>query len=184
MSCLSDLLKGPKDEHNAHWWSCVGWRKQSHVIRWQYWILQSFMMVCLIFHTTIIINRKNWRINVKLHFENLSIFFSECTHMLEPPSSSLASVRFCSLFNDPPPSPPWQFLLIVDGCFFYLDRLFYTTPTFAFFFLQSEAGSSNKRDKTKSCRHQSHEGIFVTEIDKYIASFFFDDKGLKLSLLN
>ena len=98
--------KGPKDEHNAHWWSCVGWRKQSHVIHWQYWILQSFMMVCLIFHTTIIINRKNWGINVKLHFENLSIFFSECTHMLEPPSSSLASVRFCSLFNDPPPSPP------------------------------------------------------------------------------
>ena len=26
-------------------------------------------------------------------------------------------------------------------------------------------------------------GIIVSEIDKYIASFFFDDKGLKLSLL-
>ena len=26
-------------------------------------------------------------------------------------------------------------------------------------------------------------GIFVKEIDKYIASFFFDDEGLKLSSL-
>ena len=111
------------------------------------------MMVCLIFHTTIIINR---------------------------PSSLPPSPRRTYLLN----VPARQFLLIVEGCFFYLDRLFYTTPTFAFFFLQSEAGSSNKRHKTKSCRHQSHEGIFVTEIDKYIASFFFDDKGLKLSLLN
>ena len=33
------------------------------------------MMICLIFHTAIIINRKNWRVTVKLHFENLSIFF-------------------------------------------------------------------------------------------------------------
>ena len=112
---------------------------------------------------------------------------------LPPPSLLFVFVRFSMTFL-PHPLPPRrtyllnvparQFLLIVDGCFFYLDRLFYTTPTFAFFFLQSEAGSSNKRDKTKSCRHQSHEGIFVTEIDKYIASFFFDDKGLKLSLLN
>ena len=46
-------------------------------------------------------------------------------------------------------------------------------------FLQSEAGSNNKRDKTKSCKHHSHGGIFVTETD-----FFFDDKGLQLSLLN
>ena len=55
-------------------------------IHWQDWILSSFMMVCLIFHTAIIINRKNWRISIKLHFENLSIFFkkSECTHMLGP----------------------------------------------------------------------------------------------------
>ena len=29
-----------------------------------------------------------------------------------------------------------------------------------------------------------HEGLFVIEIDKYIVSFFFDDKGLKLTLLN
>ena len=27
-------------------------------------------------------------------------------------------------------------------------------------------------------------GIIVSETDKYIVSFFFDDKGLKLSLLN
>ena len=51
-------------------------------------------------------------------------------------------------------------------------------------FLQSEAGSNNKRDKTKSCKHQSHEGLFINEIDKYINSFFLDGKGLKLSLLN
>ena len=51
------------------------WRKRSHAIHWYDWILQSFMMVCLIFHTAIIINRKNWRIIIKLHFENLRIFF-------------------------------------------------------------------------------------------------------------
>ena len=28
------------------------------------------------------------------------------------------------------------------------------------------------------------EGIIVSQIDKYIVSFFFDDKGLKLSLIN
>ena len=50
-------------------------------------------------------------------------------------------------------------------------------------FLQSETGSNNKQDKTKSCKHQSHKGIFVSETDKYIVSLFFDDKGLKLSLL-
>ena len=57
------------------------------------------------------------------------------------------------------------------------------TQTF-FVSLQSEAGSNNKRDKSKSCKHQSHEGTIVSKIDKYIFSFFFDDKGLKLSLLN
>ena len=51
-------------------------------------------------------------------------------------------------------------------------------------FLQSEAGSNNKQDKTKSCKYQSHEGLFANKIDKYIVSFFFDDKVLKLSLLN
>ena len=61
---------------------------------------------------------------------------------------------------------------------------FSTQPQPLLVFLQSEAGSNNKRDKTKSCKHQSHEGIFVSEIDKYIVSFFFDEKCLKLSLLN
>ena len=52
-------------------------------------------------------------------------------------------------------------------------------------FLQSEAGSNNKQEKTKSCKHQSLKwGIIVSEIDKYIISFLFDDKSLKLSLLN
>ena len=51
-------------------------------------------------------------------------------------------------------------------------------------FLQSEAGSNNKRDKTKTCKHQSHEGIIFSEIDKCIIPFFFDGKGLKLNLLN
>ena len=32
-------------------------------------------MVCLILHTVIIISRKNWRITIKLHSENLRIFF-------------------------------------------------------------------------------------------------------------
>ena len=51
-------------------------------------------------------------------------------------------------------------------------------------FLQSEVFSNNERGKTKSCKHQSHEDIFVSETEKYIFSFFFGDKGLKLSLLN
>ena len=52
--------------------------------------------------------------------------------------------------------------------------------TFNYF---SETDSDNKRDKTKSCKHQ-RGGKIVSEIDKYIVSLFFDDKGLKLSLLN
>ena len=51
-------------------------------------------------------------------------------------------------------------------------------------FLQSETGSNNKQDKTKSRKHRSHKGIFVSETDKYIVSLFLDDKGLKLSLLS
>ena len=55
--------------------------------------------ICLIFHTAIIINRKTWRITIKLHFENLSILFKKqtYTHARTPP----LPVRFCSLFNDP-----------------------------------------------------------------------------------
>ena len=66
----------------------------------------------------------------------------------------------------------------------FVSTSFSTQPQPLFVFLQSETGSNNKRDKTKSCKHQSHEGIFVSEIDKYIVSFFFDDEGLKLRLLH
>ena len=41
-----------------------------------------------------------------------------------------------------------------------------------------------EREKTKSCKHQSHECIFVRKKDKYIASFFFDDNILKISFTN
>ena len=63
-------------------------------------IMISFIMVCLIFHTAIIINRKNWRITIKLYFEKLSIFLkNERTHMLGPPPPFPLFV-FCSLFSD------------------------------------------------------------------------------------
>ena len=69
--------------------------KRLHPIQWQGWILSSFMMLCLIFHTAIIINRKNWRITIKLHFENLSIFLKyERTHMLGRLPSSPCSFLF------------------------------------------------------------------------------------------
>ena len=66
----------------------------------------------------------------------------------------------------------------------FVSISFSTQPQPLVVFLQSEASSVNKRDKTKSCKHQSHGGIFVSETEKYIVSFFFDDKGLELSLLN
>ena len=74
--------------HNPHCDLVNAGKKRSHAIHWQDWILYSFMMLRLIFHTASIINRKNWRITTKLHFENISIFFlkSERTHMLGPPS--------------------------------------------------------------------------------------------------
>ena len=52
----------------------------------------------------LIINSKNWKITIKLHFENLSIFFlkSKRAHMLGPPSPCL----FLFAFHWPPPSPP------------------------------------------------------------------------------
>ena len=63
------------------------------------------MMVCLIFHTAAIINRKNWVITIKLHLKNLSIFLkSERTHMLGPLPPPL-TFPFCLLFNDPHPPP-------------------------------------------------------------------------------
>ena len=61
---------------------------------------------------------------------------------------------------------------------------FSTQPQPLFVSPQSETDSNNKRDKTKTRKHQSHKGIFVSEIDKYIVSFLFDDRALKLILLN
>ena len=54
------------------------------------------MMVCLIFHTEIIINRKNCRIAIKIHLKSLSIFFKKCerTPMLGPPSSLFVCAPF------------------------------------------------------------------------------------------
>ena len=70
-------------------------------------------MVCLIFHTDIMISRKNWRVTVRLHFENLSIFFKTAnihTCQDHPPPD-----RFCLLFNDPPLlSPPQQMPFLND----------------------------------------------------------------------
>ena len=51
-------------------------------------------------------------------------------------------------------------------------------PQPLFVFLQFEAGSNNKRHKTKSCELQSHGCIFVSETDKDTVSFLFDYKGL------
>ena len=66
----------------------------------------------------------------------------------------------------------------------FVSTSFPTQPQPLFVFLRSEAGSNDKWDKTKSCKYQSHEGVFASETDKYIVSFFFDDKDLQLSLLN
>ena len=49
-------------------------------------------------------------------------------------------------------------------------------PQSLFVFLQSEAGSNNKQDKIESRKYQSHECIFINEIDKYIVFCFFDEK--------
>ena len=71
----------------------------------------------------------------------------------------------------------WRLLLIY--CMLrFISTTFSTQPQPLFVFLQYEAGSNNKRDKTKSW-----EGIIVSEIDKYIVSFFFDDKEIYSFLL-
>ena len=67
----------------------------------------------------------------------------------------------------------------------FLLTLFPMQPQPLFVILRSESGSNNKPGKTKSCQYQSHEGGNIdTEIEKYIVSLSFDDKGLKLNLLN
>ena len=68
------------------------------------------MIVCLIFRTAIIINRKNLIVTIKLHFENLSIFFK----------GVLVSLFHCSFlfaFQGSPTSPPKQrYFLNVPKC--------------------------------------------------------------------
>ena len=63
------------------------------------------MMVCLIFHTAIIINRKNWRIIIKLQLGNLSVFFfkvefprgiTQICEALFCPEKNLETPRFFS----------------------------------------------------------------------------------------
>ena len=66
----------------------------------------------------------------------------------------------------------------------FISTSFSTQPQPLFVSPQSETDSNNKRDKTKTRKHQSRKGIFVSKIDKYIVSFLFDDRALKLSLLN
>ena len=67
-------------------------------------------MVCLIFHTASIINRKNWKITIKLNFENISICFkkSERTHMVGPPPPPCS---FLFAFQWPPPSSQRTYFL-------------------------------------------------------------------------
>ena len=72
-------------------------------------------------------------------------------------------------------------LLLIYCILSFVSTTFFTQTQPLFVFLQSGAGSNNKRDKTKSSKHQSHEG---SKIAKYIGPFFFNDKGLKLSLPN
>ena len=67
----------------------------------------------LIFYTAIIINSKNWRITVKLHFENLSIFFSKNEHTqmlgIPPPFRLFIFVRFSMT-----PSPLQRTYFLMD----------------------------------------------------------------------
>ena len=85
-------------------------------------------MVCLILHTVIIISRKNWRITIKLHSENLRIFSlkSERTHMLGLPFSCLFLLTFQWL---PPSSPPqWTyFWMTANGPYYILTFTRYIT---------------------------------------------------------
>ena len=70
-------------------------------------------MVCLIFHAAILINRKNWRTTIKLHFENLSIFLKKSnvhTCSEPPPLHLFVFVRFSVTL----PSPPQQTYFLID----------------------------------------------------------------------
>ena len=75
------------------------------------------MMFCLIFHTAIIINRKNWRITIKLHFENLSIFFLKRTYIYA--SVPVSPCLFLFVIQWPPPP-------------LFNERIFWMTPNYLF----------------------------------------------------
>ena len=66
-------------------------------------------MICLIFHTAIRINGKNWRITIKLHFENSSIFLKKqtYTHARAP----LPLFVFVHISIPPPPPPQRTYFL-------------------------------------------------------------------------
>ena len=90
-----------------------GW----HAIHWQDWILQSFMMVCLIFHTAIIINRKNWRITIKLHFENFATPYLPLFVFVRfsvTPTTLLNEIIFWMT--------PYQFFYFLFRISFYISR--------------------------------------------------------------
>ena len=67
-------------------------------------------MVCLKFHTAIIINRKNWRRTRKLHFEKLSIFLKKRTHAYARTPPPLF-VFVCFSMTLPPPPPQRTYFL-------------------------------------------------------------------------
>ena len=70
------------------------------------------MMVCLIFHTAITINRKNWKTTIKLYLENLGIFFKKrtYTHAMTP----LPLFIFVCFSMTAPPSPPQRTYFLND----------------------------------------------------------------------
>ena len=56
--------------------------------------------------------------------------------------------------------------VVFNMLYLFVSTSFSTQPRPLFVFLQSEAGLNNKWDQTKSRKHQSDEGIFVSETDK------------------
>ena len=83
----------------------------------------------------------------------------------------------------------FNFFLLLKVAFNVLYTKFCLAPFLRFFaFLQFEAGLDKNTlelsNEVLLSETKLHKGIFVPEKDKYIASFFFDDKILKSSLLN
>ena len=128
------------------------------------------MIVCLIFRTAIIINRKNLIVTIKLHFENLSIFFKKV--VLVPPSI----VRFCLLFKDP--HPP---LLLNKGTFWMSPNVASLSLFYRYYFARcsSELAQlvSLPFSKGRSTHYSDRLHDFYVTIsrcykDVYVNSFF------------